>query len=258
MTGDRKPAAIRAALVTGGTSGIGRTLALGLAEDGYAVTIAGRDGARAKLVEKQARDAHTELTAVLADMSDERAVVDLVAGHRRRYGRLDVLVNAAGQAMGGVPVEAMPTALVDRQFDVNLRAPFLLSREAIPLLRAAGAEHGNALLLNIASIGGRTRPPGMAIYAATKAGVEALTACNREELAGSGVRVSVFVPAATVSAMAEPFRKMGIADRDMIQPEDLLAALRMLLALSPGCAIPEVQFDSPAATRVIEAAARGL
>ncbi len=95
-----------------------------------------------------------EVQSVAANMTDEEDVVGVFAKHREAYGRLDVLVNNAGVGIGA-PMEEIQTKYLDMQLAVNLRALIIGTREGLPMLREAGAEHGKALIVNTASIAGK-------------------------------------------------------------------------------------------------------
>jgi NAD(P)-dependent dehydrogenase (short-subunit alcohol dehydrogenase family) len=97
-----------------------------------------------------------------------RAIHEVVRLHRERFGRLDVLVNNAGVGIGA-PAGEHQTKYLDLQLDVNLRAIVIFYRECAELLKAAGAEHRNALVVNLASIAGRSPQPWLSVYSATKA-----------------------------------------------------------------------------------------
>ena len=114
-------------------------------------------------------------------MADEEEIKKLVAAHRDRAGRLDVLINNAGIGIGGAVADA-ETKKLDLQLDVNLRAVYLLARETIPLLKEAGAEHGKALMANTASIAGKHGQGWLAAYSATKFGVVGLSQALHKEL----------------------------------------------------------------------------
>src|SRR2546429_9088527 len=103
-------------------------------------------------------------------MAEEDDVVGLVAAHREKYGRMDVLVNNAGVGIGQ-QMEEIETKYLDIQLGVNLRSLIIATREALPMLREAGAEHGKALIANTASIAGKSGQAWLSIYAATKAAV---------------------------------------------------------------------------------------
>ena len=104
------------------------------------------------------------------NMADEEAIREVVRRHRERFGRLDVLVNSAGIGIGAAAAEHQ-TKYVDLQLDVNLRSIILFYRECLEMLRAAGAEHHSALVVNLASIAGKSPQPWLSVYAATKAAV---------------------------------------------------------------------------------------
>ncbi len=156
----------RAALVTGASSGIGLAIARALGEEGYALTISARRPEKLEGAAEQLRSEGCEVLSVPAQMGDEEDVVGLVAAHRDKYGRMDVLVNNAGVGIGQA-MDSIRTKHLDMQLGVNLRAVVLGTRESLPMLREAGAEHGKALIVNTASIAGKsgihgspsTRPP---------------------------------------------------------------------------------------------------
>jgi NAD(P)-dependent dehydrogenase (short-subunit alcohol dehydrogenase family) len=125
--------AARAALVTGGSSGIGLAIARALGEDGYGVTLSARRPDKLEAAAETLRADGVDVEAVPANMAEESDVVALVERHRERFGRLDVLVNNAGVGIGGAIAE-QDTKKLDMQLAVNLRALFLATREALPLL----------------------------------------------------------------------------------------------------------------------------
>jgi NAD(P)-dependent dehydrogenase (short-subunit alcohol dehydrogenase family) len=131
---------------------------------------------------------------------------------------------------------------LDMQLGVNLRAYILFYREAVELLRAAGAEHRRALVVNTASIAGKSGQAWLSVYSATKAGVVGFTQAMNKELAGDGIRSCALCPAFVDTRMTE-FVKGQIPAEKMIQPEDIAESVRMLLRLSPGCLVPEIVFQ---------------
>ena len=216
----------RAALITGGSSGIGLAIARMLREEGFGLTLASRTSEK---VEAAARELDAE--AVTADVSEEEDCERLVAAHRERFGRLDMLVNSAGIGIGGQLAD-LTTKRWDLQVGVNLRGLFLVTRFAIPLLSES---HG--LVVNLASIAGTIPSPGLAAYGATKAAVISLTHSLNAELAGDGVRATAICPGFVDTPMAA---WSGLAADEMIQPEDCAEIVRMLLRLSPKARVPEV------------------
>jgi NAD(P)-dependent dehydrogenase (short-subunit alcohol dehydrogenase family) len=219
----------RAALVTGGSSGIGRAIASMLRDEGYALTLVSR---RAERVEAAAEELGA--VAVAADVGDAGECARVIAEHRERFGRLDVLVNSAGIGIAGT-VDRLPAKHFDLQVGVNLRGLFLVTQAAIPLLRES---HG--LIVNLASIAGTLPTPGLATYGATKAAVISLTRSLNEELDGDGVRAIAICPGFVDTPMAE---WSGIRGDEMIRPEDCAEVVRMCLRLSPHARIPQVVIE---------------
>jgi NAD(P)-dependent dehydrogenase (short-subunit alcohol dehydrogenase family) len=218
-----------AALVTGGSSGIGLAIARMLRDEGFELTLVSR---RAERVEAAA--AELSAVAVAANMVDAEACERVVAEHRERFGRLDVLVNSAGIGIGG-RVEELPAKSLDLQLGVNLRGLFLVTQAAIPLLRES-----RGWIVNLASIAGTLPTPGLATYGATKAAVIALTRSLNEELDADGVRSIALCPGFVDTPMAQ---WSGIEPDEMIRPEDCAEVVRMCLRLSPTARIPQVVIE---------------
>lgn len=219
----------RAALVTGGSSGIGLAIARMLRDEGFALTLASR---RPEKVEAAA--AELGAVAVAADVGDADACARVVAEHRERFGRLDMLVNSAGIGIGG-RVEELPQKHFDLQVGVNLRGLFLVTQAAIPLLRES-----RGWIVNLASIAGTLPTPGLATYGATKAAVISLTRSLNEELDADGVRAIAICPGFVDTPMAQ---WSGIEPAEMIRPEDCAEVVRMLLRLGPHARIPQVVIE---------------
>lgn len=232
-----------AAIVTGASSGIGLAVSRMLAESGYAVTMAARRPAKLDAAWGRLRDDGLEVQQVAADVGDEAGVVRVVAAHRDAYGRLDVLMNNAGVGMGAA-IGELDAKRMDIQLATNLRSVPLFYREALPLLRAAAAEHRNALVINTASIAGKRGQAWLSIYSATKAGVVGFTQSMNRELAGLGIKSTALCPGFVNTSMTD-FVKGQVPPEAMIQTSDIVAAVRMLLALTPGCLVPEIVFERP-------------
>ena len=219
----------RAAIVTGGSSGIGLAIARMLRDEGYDLTLASR---RLEKVEAAAKELGA--VAVAADVADEAACERLVAEHRERFGRLDMLVNSAGIGIAGT-VESLSAKHLDLTIGVNLRGLFLVTQKAIPMLRES---HG--WIVNLASIAGTLPTPGLSSYGATKAAVISLTRSLNEELDADGVRAVAICPGFVDTPMAE---WSGIPGDEMIQPEDCAEIVRMCLRLSPHARVPQVVIE---------------
>ena len=230
----------RAALVTGGSSGIGLAIARALGEDGYALTVSARRPEKLEAAADELRAAGMEVSAVPANMADEDAVVSVVDAHRDRYGRLDVLVNNAGVGIGQ-PMAEIVTKHLDLQVGVNLRSLIIATREALPMLREAAADHGKALIVNTASISGKSGQPWLSVYSATKAGVVGFSQATQKEVADDGIQVTALCPAFVDTPMTE-FVKGQVKAEEMIRPEDIAESVRFLLRTSSACLVPEIVF----------------
>jgi NAD(P)-dependent dehydrogenase (short-subunit alcohol dehydrogenase family) len=233
----------RAALVTGASSGIGLAIARTLGEEGYALTVSARRPEKLEEAAEGLRTEGFEVNSAIGNMTEEDDVVAAFASHREAYGRLDALVNNAGVGIGA-PMEEIQTKHLDMQLAVNLRALILGTREGLPLLRKAGAEHGKALIVNTASIAGKGGQAWLSIYAATKAAVINFTQSTHREAGGDGIQCTALAPGFVDTPMTE-FVKGQVAAETMIQPSDLGEAVRFLLHTSPNCHVPEIVFTRP-------------
>jgi NAD(P)-dependent dehydrogenase (short-subunit alcohol dehydrogenase family) len=233
----------RAAIVTGASRGIGRAIAEALAEDGYQLTISARKPDTLEATAAAFREKGYEVEPVAANMADEEGIKSVVARHRERFGRLDVLVNNAGVGIGAAVAEQQ-SKFVDMQIAVNLRAIILFYRECAELLRAAGAEHRKALVVNLSSIAGKSGQPWLSVYSATKAGVVAYTQAMNKELNADGVKSVAFCPGFVDTDMTD-FIKESVDASEMMRPEDIAEAVRFMLRVSPACIVPEIVFQRP-------------
>jgi len=219
----------KAALVTGGSSGIGLAIARMLRDEGHDLTLAARQ-------EEPLRAAAAELSAhaVTTDVSREEDCARVVDAHRERYGRLDVLVCSAGVGIAA-RIEELQTKHWDLQLDVNLRGAFLVTRFALPLLKES---HG--LVVNLSSIAGTSAATGLAAYGAAKAALISFTRSLNAELADDGVRATALCPGFVDTPMAA---WAGMRSDEMIQPEDCAEVVRALLRLSPRARVPQVVIE---------------
>ncbi|HEY5660486.1 MAG TPA: SDR family oxidoreductase [Gaiellaceae bacterium] len=216
----------RAALITGGSSGIGLAIARALKEDAFALTLAARTPDK---VESAADELGA--LAVTADVADAADCARIVDEHRARHGRLDVLVNSAGVGIAG-NVDDLSTKQIDLQLNVNLRGLVLVTAAALPLLRES-----RGFVVNLASIAGTMGTPFLPIYGAAKAAVIQFTdTLNRGEQE-HGVRATAISPGFVDTRMTDwdPVPK-----EEMIRPEDCAEIVRLLLRLSPYARIPHV------------------
>lgn len=233
----------RAAIVTGASRGIGFAIAETLAEDGYELTLTARRPEPLSEAAARLEDRGFVVQHIAANLAEEDGIRAIVAAHRERFGRLDVLVNNGGVGVGAA-ADAHEAKLIDLQLDVNLRAIVLMYREALALLRAAGAEHRHAQVINIASIAGKLPQAWLSVYSATKAGVIAYTQAMNHELGADGIRSVALCPGWVDTDMSD-FIKHEVPPEQMIRPADLAAAVRFVLQLSPAAVVPEIVFERP-------------
>jgi NAD(P)-dependent dehydrogenase (short-subunit alcohol dehydrogenase family) len=233
----------RAAIVTGASSGIGLAVARMLGEEGYAVTMAARRAEKLGEAVAGLAAEGLDVRGVPANVSDEAEIEKVVAAHRERWGRLDVLVNNAGVGIGA-PLGDILTKHLDMQFDVNVRSIVIFYRECLDLLKAAGAEHGNALVVNTSSISGKRAEAWLSVYSATKHAVVGWTEAMNKELGQQGIKSTALCPAFVDTPMTD-FVKGQVKAEEMIRPEDVAESVRYLLKTSPACVIPEIMFTRP-------------
>jgi NAD(P)-dependent dehydrogenase (short-subunit alcohol dehydrogenase family) len=236
----------RAVLITGGSSGIGLAIARALGDDGYGVTVSARRPEKLEAAAAELRDAGLDVLDVPANVINEEEITAMIEAHRQRFGRLDVLVNNAGLGIGSA-MDAIQTKHLDLQLGVNLRSYILATREALPMLKEAGGEHGKALVVNTASVAGKWGQAWISVYSATKAGVVGFSQATQREVDGRGIQVTALCPGLVDTAMTE-WARGSVEQEAMIRPEDIGEAVRFLLATSPNCVIPEIVFSRPGST----------
>ncbi len=175
-------------IITGGSEGVGAATARLFADAGANLMLVARGKKKLEVIAAELRD-KTRVEIFAMDVSDAEACADLFKKAQFEYGRVDILVNNAGFHKRG-DVETVDANDLGKMIDVNLKAPIMLSRLALPFLREAG---GGAII-NVGSLAGRTPLPGSAGYAASKAGLRSFTYALAVELAGSGIKLAVVSP----------------------------------------------------------------
>ncbi len=180
-------------LVTGATSGIGRATALRFLQAGAGVAAVGRKTEALDSLAEEAEGLAGKLLSLRADVTVEEEAEGALAETIEKFGRLDVLVNAAGHISNGT-IETTSLAAWDAMMNVNLRAVFNLMRLSVPHLEAA---RGN--IVNVSSVTGLRSFPGVLAYCVSKAGLDQLTRCAALELAAKGVRVNAVNPGVVVT-----------------------------------------------------------
>ncbi|MGY2876181.1 NAD(P)-dependent dehydrogenase (short-subunit alcohol dehydrogenase family) [Marmoricola sp. URHA0025 HA25] len=228
----------QAALITGGSAGIGLAMAARLAGRGWHVTICGRN-------QEKLDKAHAELDSigngrihtVAANLAMAGAAVAVMAEHREVAGRLDMLVNNAGRGAVAT-VEGVTDKHLDLEWELNVKSAFTLIREGLGMLRSAADEHGRSHVVNVSSLASRESPAKAAVYAATKAALNSLSQTSHAALSRDGIHVCAVLPGLVdtpgASWAGESVRSV------MMTADDVAATLDFLLALSPRCFVPEI------------------
>ncbi|HEY8204028.1 MAG TPA: glucose 1-dehydrogenase [Pyrinomonadaceae bacterium] len=193
----------KSVMVTGATSGIGRAIARRFAESQARVTAIGRNQDALSEVQRTIRDGEGEVLTLVADVTDSDQTRRAVEQAVSTFGRLDILVNAAGHISNGT-IEDTSLAAWDAMMNVNLRAVFHLMQLCAPHLIQT---QGN--IVNISSVTGLRSFPGVLAYCVSKAGLDQLTRCAALELAPKGVRVNAVNPGVVVT---EIHKRGGMAE----------------------------------------------
>lgn len=222
------PLADAVALVTGATSGIGRSVALALACRGAAVCAVGRRDDVLKEVARQAAGRGGRASTYATDLTCDEQVDELVEGVRREHGRVDVLVHSAAVFARGMIGTARVEEL-DQQYRTNLRAPYVLTARLLPLIPANA---GQIVFVN--STAGLTAAGGVAAYASVKHALRGLADALRAEVNPRGIRVlSVFLGRSATPMQMEVHRLEGKAYRPdrLVQPEDVASMILHALSM---------------------------
>ncbi|HEY5701052.1 MAG TPA: SDR family NAD(P)-dependent oxidoreductase [Gammaproteobacteria bacterium] len=175
-------------VITGGSEGVGAATARAFANAGANLVLAARTRKNLEAVAETLRD-RTRVVIVPMDVADTDACADLLKKAQYEFGDVHVLVNNAGYHQRGL-VDSVAVGDLAAMIDVNLRAPIVLSRLALPLMKEAG----EGAIINVASLAGRTPVPGAATYSASKFGMRAFTFALAEELRDTKIKIAAVSP----------------------------------------------------------------
>jgi NAD(P)-dependent dehydrogenase (short-subunit alcohol dehydrogenase family) len=215
----------KVALITGGNKGIGKAIARGLAEEGAAVALTARGAGELERAAAELSSRGATVLALPADVTDEAQVQEVFRRTLERFGRLDILVNNAGAFDGG-PLDDLSVATWDKVLAVNLRAPFLCTRETMRVMK----KQGGGRIINIGSISAQRVRLHSAPYSASKFGLWGLTQVTALEGREFGIACSCLHPG---NVRVE--RRRGSAKAEdqepMMEPEDLARAAVLMATL---------------------------
>ena len=229
----------KTAIVTGGGRGIGEAIAVELARLGASVVLAARTQADLARVAARIMDDGGAALPMPTDVTDERSVAELVTAAVGRFGRLDVLVNNAGQGVFE-PVAESDAESWWRTVEVNLKGTYLCTRAALPRMTSQGSGH----VVNILSIASKTPFPASSAYCVGKAGALMFTRVLAAEVREQGIRVTALMPGATHT----PFWENSSADLDlskMMPPERVAEAVAFVVTQKAGAVTDELLVMSP-------------
>jgi NAD(P)-dependent dehydrogenase (short-subunit alcohol dehydrogenase family) len=225
-----KQLAGKVAILTGASRGIGRAISIALARESAAVVLAARSIPELQRTADQVTKAGGEAAIVVTELTEEESIKNLVTVTGEKFGRLDILVNNAG-VTHSAKLEETLTEDWQRCLWVNARAPFILCREALPMLRKSQAAH----IVNIASVVGVKGYPLQSAYTSSKHALRGMTISLAEELKGSNIRVHLLCPGGVNTDMVDNVRP-DIRKEDLIGPDEI-AELVLYLVTHKGNAV---------------------
>jgi len=221
------------AVITGAGQGIGRAIALTLAELGAHTILCGRTRDTLEQTAVAIRDAGGKTSAIECDVTDLRSVESMAVRVERTFGRLDVLVNNAGIAGPAGPLHQLAPDDWERIMNTNLRGVYYCIRSLAPIMIKARSGH----IINISSLAGKNALANGAAYSTSKWGLNGLTYSVAEELRAHNVRVSVVCPG---SVHTEFSPHLGKDAEKMLQAEDVAHVVAMLVTQAPQSFASEV------------------
>jgi len=225
------------ALVTGSSGGTGRAVAKALAERGLSLCLTGRDAGRLQDSASEMRSAAARIVVRQADLSTDGGISGLVEDVSKDFGRMDVLVHAAGTLCLG-NIEAAAWGDLDEQYRVNLRAPFLLTKASLPMLKAS---RGQIVFIN--STAGLAAGADNGLYAATKSALRSLSGSIRDHVNSLGIRVLSVYPGRMATPMQEAvhrFEGRPYEPGTLLQPGDVADAIVAALDLPRSAEVADI------------------
>jgi NAD(P)-dependent dehydrogenase (short-subunit alcohol dehydrogenase family) len=232
----------KVALVTGATRGIGRAIALSLAQEGCDLAVTGRSAPALNRLSKELRNTGIRALGREADLRDPETVATLLGQVRKQFGRLDILINNAGISHAMTPVSDLRVEVWNDVIATNLTSMFLVTRAALALMRKGG------IIVNNLSVAAREVFAGQAAYCASKHGALGFTKTLREDVRPRGIRVVALMPGATNTEIWNQFWR-DAPRKKMLAPQTVAQAVVDILLLPANSAAEEL-IVTPAAGRL--------
>jgi 3-oxoacyl-[acyl-carrier protein] reductase len=232
----------KVAIVTGASRGIGRAVSVALAQESATVVLAARSARHLRETSEKVTQAGGRAHIVTTELTDEESIRNLVKETAGQFGRLDILVNNAGITHSAL-LEETATEDWERLMWVNARAPFILCREALPLLRKSE----RAYVINIASVVGVKGYPQQSAYTSSKHALRGMTISLSEELRGTNIRVHVLCPGGVATDMVARVRP-DIARDELIKPEEVAELVHYLVTHKGNAVVDELHIRRETST----------
>jgi 3-oxoacyl-[acyl-carrier protein] reductase len=230
------------AVVTGASRGIGAAVAYALADEGVNLALTARQEGPLKKIAVELKQKNIDVLTIAADITLSDTPAKIIRQTRERFGGLDFLINNAGTGLNSRFEETTPEQW-DMLMAINAKAPFFLSREALPLLKKSE----NPVILNISSVVGRKGYANQAVYSASKHALMGFTKAMAKELKDTGIRVAAISPGATATDLITEMRP-DLDTSVLIQPEEIAQAALFLIKFKGNAAIDEINIRRAAGT----------
>jgi NAD(P)-dependent dehydrogenase (short-subunit alcohol dehydrogenase family) len=224
----------KVAIVTGASRGIGRAISIALAKEGAAIVLAARSIEKLRETANLVTDAGGRPEIVVTDLVEEESIKNLVRVTSQKFSRLDILINNAG-VTHSAKLDQTTTQDWDRCFAVNSRAPFILCREALPLLKKAEAGY----IVNIASVVGVKGYPLQSAYTASKHAIRGMTISLAEELNRSNIRVHLICAGGVDTDLLQEVRP-DLKKQDLMRPDEIAELVLYLVTHKGNAFIDEL------------------
>ncbi len=237
-----KQLASKVAIVTGASRGIGKAISVALAQEAATVVLAARSIKKLQETADEVTEAGGKAEIVVTELTEEESIKNLVKVTSEKFNRLDILVNNAG-VTHSAKLEQTTTEDWERCIRINSRAPFILCREALGLLRKSQAGY----IINIASVVGVKGYPLQSAYTSSKHALRGMTISLAEELRDSNIRVHLLCPGGVDTELVQKVRP-DIKKDELMQPEEIAELVLYLVTHKGNAVIDELHIRRATST----------